>query len=33
LMLLLILLVFQIMQYREAVKKQSLAQGESNQDD
>ncbi len=32
-MLLLIFLVFQIMQYREAVKKQSLAQGESNQDD
>ncbi len=32
-MLLLILLVFQIMQYREAVKKQSPAQEEGNQDD
>ncbi len=33
LMLLLIVLVFQIMQYREAAKKQSLAQEEGNQDD
>ncbi|MFM6060037.1 MAG: exosortase, partial [Microcystis aeruginosa] len=32
-MLLLILLVFQIMQYREAVRKQSPAQEEVNQDD
>jgi cyanoexosortase B len=33
LMLLLIFLVFQIMQYREVVRKQSLAQEEVNQDD
>ncbi|MFN7338634.1 MAG: cyanoexosortase B, partial [bacterium] len=32
-MLLLILLVFQIMQYRDAAKKQSLAQEEGNKGD